>query len=102
MDMDKVKDLCDNMTIQERLEQQTIEEMFVKDDFPDTPEFQETKEQVMSTFVEMQMDSMKRNLLQASEIMLNCKRFVNKKGQPLQMIPKLEPDPALLAQPLYH
>ena len=28
--------------------------------------------------------------------------FVNKRGQPLQMMPKLELDPALLREPLYH
>lgn len=29
-------------------------------------------------------------------------RFVNREGAPLQMIPMLRPDPALLEQPLYH
>ena len=29
-------------------------------------------------------------------------RFVNKRGQPLEMTPMLQPDPALLVQPLYH
>ena len=28
--------------------------------------------------------------------------FMNKNGQPLRMMPKLELDPALLDQPLYH
>ena len=28
--------------------------------------------------------------------------FINKNGQPLRMMPKLELDPALLEQPLYH
>ena len=28
--------------------------------------------------------------------------FINKNGQPLQMMPKLELDPALLREPLYH
>ena len=28
--------------------------------------------------------------------------FINRRGQPLQMTPMLEPDPALLDQPLYH
>ena len=28
--------------------------------------------------------------------------FVNKNGQPLRMMPKLELDPALLREPLYH
>lgn len=28
--------------------------------------------------------------------------FINKNGQPLRMMPKLELDPALLDQPLYH
>ena len=37
-----------------------------------------------------------------AEFLLRELRFVNKRGQPLQMIPLLEPDPDLLDQPLYH
>ena len=34
--------------------------------------------------------------------LLNNRYFINKDGQPLHMMPKLELDPELLEQPLYH
>ena len=37
-----------------------------------------------------------------AKLLLRGLRFVNKRGQPLRMMPKLELDPALLEQPLYH
>lgn len=35
-------------------------------------------------------------------VLLDDLRFINKNGQPLRMMPRLELDPALLEQPLYH
>ena len=40
--------------------------------------------------------------LEVAKTLLRGLRFVNKNGQPLQMMPKLKLDPALLEQPLYH
>lgn len=40
--------------------------------------------------------------LQNAKILLEGLHFVSKNGQPLHMMPKLELDPALLEQPLYH
>ncbi len=40
--------------------------------------------------------------LEYAKILLGGLRFVNRKGQPLHMMPKLVLDPALLEQPLYH
>ncbi len=48
------------------------------------------------------MERVKQNRIGNAEILMNGLRFVNKNGQPLRMMPKLEPDPALLEQPLYH
>ena len=36
------------------------------------------------------------------QTLLETRRFVSKNGQPLRMMRRLEPDPALLEQPLYH
>lgn len=35
-------------------------------------------------------------------LLMRVKSFFNRYGQPLRMMPKLELDPALLEQPLYH
>ena len=52
--------------------------------------------------LEKQMEMYKANRLRNARFLLRGLRFVNKKGQPLRMMPKLELDPALLEQPMYH
>lgn len=49
-----------------------------------------------------QMDALNQNRLRIAELLLKNPRFVTREGQPLRMIPVLQPDPALLEQPLYH
>ena len=48
------------------------------------------------------IQGIRENWHSVARMLLQNPRFVNKNGQPLQMIPKLELDPALLEQPLYH
>ena len=48
------------------------------------------------------MKEFEENRKRNAKILLEGLRFVNKNGQPLRMMPKLELDPALLEQPLYH
>ncbi|MBD5117676.1 MAG: hypothetical protein HDT37_00900 [Clostridiales bacterium] len=45
---------------------------------------------------------LRENWHKIAKTLLRGLRFVNKNGQPLHMMPKLELDPALLEQPLYH
>lgn len=52
--------------------------------------------------LENYMEACDENRLKNTRILLNGLHFVNKNGQPLRMMRKLEPDPALLVQPLYH
>lgn len=52
--------------------------------------------------IAQQMDSLNQNRLRIAELLLKNPRFVTREGQPLRMIPVLQPDPALLEQPLYH
>lgn len=57
-----------------------------------------------ATADEMVKDALREadeNRLRVAEIMLGEPRFINRRGQPLQMTPLLEPDPALLKAPLY-
>ena len=42
------------------------------------------------------------NRKEIAHILLRGLRFVNKRGQPLEFTPMLQPDPDLLDQPLYH
>jgi len=48
------------------------------------------------------MAEIRKNRLYVVRHLLRGLQFVNRKGQPLHFMKKLEPDPALLEQPLYH
>lgn len=48
------------------------------------------------------MESIRGSRLKNARILLRNLHFFNKRGQPLEMTPMLQPDPALLVQPLYH
>ncbi len=48
------------------------------------------------------MEQVHENRKHVVGYLLRGLNFINKKGQPLHMMPKLELDPALLDQPLYH
>lgn len=52
--------------------------------------------------MERHMKALRENWHNVAHTLLRGLRFVSKEGQPLQMMPKLELDPALLEQPLYH
>lgn len=60
------------------------------------------KEEGGQLVAEKQLDDYKKNRLKVTEILLKGLQFVNKQSQPLQFMKKLELDPALLEQPLYH
>ena len=47
------------------------------------------------------MEEFDKNRVENSKILLEGLRFVNRKGQPLRMMRKLELDPSLMEQPLY-
>ena len=48
------------------------------------------------------MAAHRQNREKNAEILMRGLRFVNRNGQPLHMMKKLELDPALLEQPIYH
>ena len=52
--------------------------------------------------MEIYNETYRENRMKIMETLLNGLRFVNKDGQPLQLMKALKLDPALLEQPLYH
>lgn len=52
--------------------------------------------------IKQTMKGIRENWHSVAKTLLSGLYFVNKNGQPLRMMPKLELDPALLEQPLYH
>lgn len=63
---------------------------------------EQVQEQVQSQLLEQQMATFRDSRFKNSKILSSGLHFINKNGQPLYMMPKLELDPALLEQPLYH
>jgi len=52
--------------------------------------------------LEQYMEAMDKNRMEVARLLLKGQYFINRKGQPLHMMPLLKLDPALLEQPLYH
>jgi len=67
---------------------------------PDAPE--ERRASLTARNVDRIMAETDEKRMGIAKILLAGLEFVNPEGQPLRMMPKLEPDPALLEQPLYH
>ena len=63
---------------------------------------EETEDQIQKQLLENYIAQYEGNRLKNARILLKGLRFVNKNGQPLHMMPKLELNSALLEQPLYH
>lgn len=63
---------------------------------------QEKELEIHSEILEEYLREFERNRIENAKVLLEGLRFVNKNGQPLQMMKRLELDPELMEQPLYH
>ena len=61
-----------------------------------------TVEEETKDLLEQYMDYEKKRTITIGKALLKGLSFVNDKGRPMRFMPKLELDPALLEQPLYH
>ena len=57
---------------------------------------------VQEHLLENRIQGFHTNRLKIAKVLLRGLDFINWRGQPLHMMPRLELDPALLEQPLYH
>lgn len=62
----------------------------------------EWQESVLDPMVDKQLETTNENRIVNARVLMRGLHFINRHGQPLHMMPKLELDPALLEQPLYH
>ena len=62
----------------------------------------EVSDNIQKKLLDSQINTFRQNRKRNAEILMKGLRFVNRHGQPLHMMPKLELDPALLQEPLYH
>lgn len=65
-------------------------------------EYEKTVEEEAQVCLEKYMQDQEERAKSVARVLLNGLRFVTKDGRPLKFMPKLELDPALLEQPLYH
>jgi len=57
---------------------------------------------IQEQMLESQIQGFNDNRLRNAKVLLKGLRFINWRGQPLHLMPRLELDPALLERPLYH
>ena len=104
MDGDRVKELLEGFTTIDHYIRDTWKKIYKKATVTvnDQRVTEETELDVQGRLLENQVKSFQANRVKNSEILMRGLRFVNRHGQPLHMMPRLELDPALLEQPLYH
>lgn len=94
-------DKIDHFTCQEGLIDHSIERYvrFLMEQDHTPPELREEK---LKHELRIRQEGRKKNQRQVADVLLRGLRYVNLQGQPLRLMKKLELDPALLEQPLYH
>ena len=78
----------------------SLEKALIKDVDPEA--LKAGASEVVDKLVKNFIQETDKNRIRIAGIMLRGLRFINRRGQPLQMTPLLEPDPALMKTPLYH
>lgn len=104
IDQARAEALIDGFTVLDGWILKTMEKFYLLK--AETPEGVEVSEDSLKaeaiTLARSFLDAIKTNRRNSTKILLRGLRFVNLQGQPLRFMPKLELDPALLEQPLYH
>jgi hypothetical protein len=109
VDQDRVHELAGQFDTLEGYLQKSwrasVEEIVAEMDLDDPANKQfvsMSREEIVDEVLRDKMKGIELTRIKAGEILMRGLRFVNKNGQPLRMMPKLELDPKLLDQPLYH
>jgi hypothetical protein len=106
MDLDKLKALVGSMEVEDRYIRETWKvaaELKIDSIDLDGPKYADaTREEKIQTFLDEKLKDFQNNRLEVAVVLMQGLRFINKKGQSLKMMPKLELDPELLEQELYH
>ena len=105
VDMDKICALVGEMDIMDALIREATDEV-LRDQGLKTSEGEVVEgfiaEQCRAQIIQQYIDGLRQNRIKSAEVLLRGLRFVNLSGHPLRMMPRLQLDPALLEQPLYH
>lgn len=101
VDENKLKDWIDHFDIQNQKIRDTWGLLIRKQSLKQIPSNQDENE-LKDLLLDAYMERTRENRLFIARNLQRTLQFVNKRGQPLEMTPMLQPDPALLVQPLYH
>lgn len=106
MDLERAKALFQGFTILDNYIRETtlnvaMLRLTIRDE-AGNPLSDEALEEGRRQYAEEKLQNFMKNRLDITKILLGGLKFINRQGQPLRMIPRLELDPALLEQPLYH
>lgn len=95
-------DHCIEESYRKSLGNQIREEIISQGVDPDLPENQEKMEELISVRIQLILQGFQKNRITVAETLQKSLHFVNLRNQPLRFMKKLELDPALLEQPIYH
>ncbi len=104
VDEEKVKELIAGFTTVNHYIRETWTKVFEKAKVSVNGESVdiETEKDIQLQLLEQQMKQFDESRFANAKLLMNSLRFVNKRSQPLHFMRKLQLDPALLEQPLYH
>jgi len=104
VDEEKVTELIDGFTTIDHYIRETWRKVYqaVEVSLQGERVSSEIEQDVQEKLLESYIKGFHENRLKNAKGLLRGLNFINRRGQPLRMMPKLELDPALLEQPLYH
>ncbi len=103
VDMEEVGTWLESFSTIDHYIEETWKKVYqtVKISVDDKPVEGTVSDDVQKKLLDSQISAFRQNRKRNAEILMAGLRFVNRHGQPLHMMPRLELDPALLEQPLY-
>lgn len=103
MDLERAKEMIDGFTVLDQYIRETWRKVFdTRESSASSSDENADFEEILNQKLEEKMRGIREKRYKVAEILLRGLRFLNKNGQPLNMMPRLQLDPALLEQPLYH
>ena len=104
MDLEQLKSLVAGFSTIDHYMRETWKKVYEKAGVSSSgqPIAEELQEKARAGLLDQRMAAYRVNREKNAEILMRGLRFVNRNGQPLHFMKKLELDPALLEQPLYH
>lgn len=102
MTEEKIQELVTKFTTLDGYTEKTMRKA-LSDEFKENTDMNEQeKNQIIEEKIKDELEKYREKRIQMAQVLNQDIRFINKKGQLLNMIPALKLDPELLEQPLYH